>query len=101
MKQVNETDFAKEVASGVVLVDFFATWCGPCRMQAVVLEEVLEENPDMNVVKVDVDQDPNLARKFGIMSIPTLVLMKDGQPVEKHVGLMQNEELVKFYNSAK
>ena len=99
MKQINEKNFAQETASGRVLVDFFATWCGPCRMQAVVLEEVAAEHPEMNIVKVDVDENPALARKFGIMSIPTLVLLEDGELAKKHVGLMQNEDLINFYNS--
>ena len=99
MKQINEKNFAQETASGRVLVDFFATWCGPCRMQTVVLEEVAAEHPEMNIVKVDVDENPALARKFGIMSIPTLVLLEDGELAKKHVGLMQNEDLINFYNS--
>ena len=99
MKQINEKNFAQETASGRVLVDFFATWCGPCRMQAVVLEEVAAEHPEISIVKVDVDENPALARKFGIMSIPTLVLLEDGEFAKKHVGLMQNEDLINFYNS--
>lgn len=99
MKQINEKNFAQETASGRVLVDFFATWCGPCRMQAVVLEEVAAEHPEISIVKVDVDENPALARKFGIMSIPTLVLLEDGELAKKHVGLLQNEDLINFYNS--
>ena len=99
MKQINEKNFAQETASGRVLVDFFATWCGPCRMQTVVLEEVAAEHPEINIVKVDVDENPALARKFGIMSIPTLVLLEDGELAKKHVGLLQNEDLINFYNS--
>ena len=99
MKQINEKNFAQETASGRVLVDFFATWCGPCRMQAVVLEEVAAEHPEISIVKVDVDENPALARKFGIMSIPTLVLLEDGELAKKHVGLMQDEDLINFYNS--
>ncbi len=99
MKQINEKNFAQETASGRVLVDFFATWCGPCRMQTVVLEEVAAEHPEISIVKVDVDENPALARKFGIMSIPTLVLLEDGELAKKHVGLLQNEDLINFYNS--
>lgn len=99
MKQINASEFDEEVKSGVTVVDFFATWCAPCRMMGMILEEVSEEHPEFNIVKVDVDQNEALARKFGIMSIPTIVIMRDGKQVEKHVGLMQKEDLVDLVNS--
>ena len=67
-------DFNEEVKEGVVLVDFFATWCGPCKMLGPVLEEIAKEQTDLKIVKVDVDQHESLAQQFGIMSVPTLVL---------------------------
>ena len=99
MKQINASEFDEEVKSGVTVVDFFATWCAPCRMMGIILEEVSEEHPDFNIVKVDVDQNEALARKFGVMSIPTIVIMRDGKQVEKHVGLMQKEDLIDLVNS--
>ena len=68
-------------------------------MMGGVLEEVQESNPDFNILKVDVDQNPNLARRFGIMSIPTIILMNNGEMVDKHVGLMTNEDLINFVKS--
>lgn len=99
MEKINEKNFKEKTEKGLVLVDFFATWCGPCRMQSAVIEEVLETNPEINVCKIDVDESPNVARQFGIMSIPTLILMKDGQVLKKHVGLLQNDDLIDFYKN--
>ncbi len=99
MEKINEKNFKEKTEKGLVLVDFFATWCGPCRMQSAVIEEVLETNPEVNVLKIDVDESPNVARQFGIMSIPTLILMKDGQVLKKHVGLLQNDDLIDFYKN--
>lgn len=99
MEKINEKNFKEKTEKGLVLVDFFATWCGPCRMQSAVIEEVLETNPEINVLKIDVDESPNVARQFGIMSIPTLILMKDGQVLKKHVGLLQNDDLIDFYKN--
>ena len=77
-----------------VLVDFWATWCGPCRMLAPVVEQVSEENEGkLAVGKVNVDDCPDLAMKFGVMSIPTLILLKDGQVVDKRVGYQPKNQL--------
>lgn len=101
MKIIEEKDFKNEIEKGVVLVDFFATWCMPCRMMAQILEEVDEEvSSYAKIVKVDVDQSENLAKTFGVMSIPTLILFKNGEMVEKQVGVMQKNqcvELIKKY----
>ena len=100
MKEINEKDFESEISEGLVLVDFFATWCGPCRMMSMILEEVEEEVKDkVKIVKVDVDDNEGLARKFGIMSIPTLILFENGKLYEKHVGLWQKDDLVELINS--
>ena len=91
MKIINELMKEKKV----VLVDFFATWCGPCRMLSPILEEVSEEsNGEYEVVKVDVDESYALAKKFGIMSVPTMIIFQNGEEVEKIIGLRQKEDLV-------
>lgn len=99
MKHINEAQFEDETKKGLTVVDFFATWCGPCRMMGQILEEVEETNPEIKIVKIDVDENPNLARKFGIMSIPTIIVMKDGEMAGKHVGLMQADDFVEFVKS--
>ena len=94
MKVITEKEFDVEIKEGIVLVDFYATWCGPCRMMAMILEELEEEvGEKVKIVKVDVDNDENLARRFGIMSIPTLLLYVNGELYKKHVGLWQKEDL--------
>lgn len=87
--EVSDASFATEVLSSKnpVLVDFWATWCGPCRMVAPVLEEIAAEKAgQLTVAKLDVDANPETARDFQVVSIPTLILFKDGQPVKRIVG---------------
>ena len=84
--------FKEETATGTVLVDFFATWCGPCQMLSPVIEE-LDKKHDIKVLKVDVDELSDLAREFRVMSIPTLVVFKDGKMVKKELGYMPLERL--------
>ena len=84
----------------VVAVDFWATWCGPCKMLASVIEELADDFDGRAVIgKVDVDENEDLARRFGIMSIPTVLIFKDGQLVDKHVGFRQKTQLADAINS--
>ncbi len=76
-----------------VLVDFYADWCGPCRMIAPVLEELAKETPDARIVKVDVDQASQLAVRYGVSSIPNLIVFKDGEIAAQHVGLANKAQL--------
>ena len=94
--KVNENDFQKVVLDSdkPVLVDFFATWCGPCRMLAPTVHELAEEYPEIKVVQIDVDEAPSLARTFGIESIPTLVAVRDGEVVGKSVGLVEKSKIL-------
>lgn len=79
-----------------VLLDFWATWCGPCRMVAPVLEEIAAERDDILVGKINVDEEMELAVKFGIVSIPTLIVMKNGEVANKAVGFMPKAEILKL-----
>ena len=102
MKEVNITsaNFENEVlhSDKPVLLDFWAEWCGPCRMQAPVLAEFAEKHEEVKVGKVNVDQQPVLAAQFGIMSIPTLMLFKGGKPVAQRIGLQNVASLEQMIN---
>ncbi|WP_239615771.1 thioredoxin [Cohnella mopanensis] len=91
---ITKDNFTENVAQGVSLLDFWAPWCGPCKMQLPIVEELSEElKGTATIAKVNVDEEPELASQFGVMSIPTLILFKDGQPVDKLVGLQSKESL--------
>ena len=91
---LTQGNFESSVSEGTVLIDFWATWCGPCRMQAPILEQLDEElGGSVKICKVDVDEEPNLARRFRILSIPTLVVMKDGKVTATRVGVQSVDEL--------
>ena len=92
----NKSDFVDATASGTVLVDFYANWCGPCKMLAPVLEQFANDMPDVQVVKVDVDVVSDVAKEFGVVSIPTLILCKEGEIVDKQVGFMNINQLKAF-----
>ena len=77
-----------------VLLDFYATWCGPCRMVSPLVDEIAEEHPEFTVGKIDVDAEGELAQQFGIVSIPTIVAMKDGEIVRQNVGYAPKDELL-------
>lgn len=92
--KVTDADFDSKVESGVQLVDFWATWCGPCKMIAPVLEELAADyEGKADILKLDVDENPSTAAKYEVMSIPTLIVFKDGQPVDKVVGFQPTENL--------
>ena len=95
---ITKDNFNTEVlqASQLVLLDFWAEWCGPCRMLAPVLDQIAAERTDIKVGKVNVDNEPELARQFGVMSIPTLVVMKDGQAVAQTVGVQPKEAILRM-----
>ena len=93
---VNRESFEKIIAQNgkTVLVDFWATWCGPCRMIAPVLEEVAKERPDITVCKVDVDEERELALEYNVSSIPTLLVFRDGKIVNQSIGAVPKEEIL-------
>ena len=93
---VTKDNFEQEVMQSdkTVLVDFFATWFGPCRMVSPIVDEIAAEHPEFKIVKVDVDTEPELAQKFGVMSIPTLIVIKDGKIAEQSTGAKPKAQIL-------
>ena len=94
MLHLNKENFDEPIASGTVLVDFWASWCGPCKMIAPIVEEIAAERPDITVGKVNVDEEMDLARRFGIASIPTILVFKNGELSKTSIGYCSKEELL-------
>jgi thioredoxin 1 len=95
---ITKDNFKSEVLDykGTVLVDFWADWCGPCRMLSPIVDEVANENPNIKVGKINVDEQQELSAQFGIMSIPTLLVFKNGEKVSESIGLIPKEQVEKM-----
>ncbi len=96
----NKDDFHEKIASGTCIVDFYADWCAPCRMIGPVLEQIAEENTDIKVVKVNVDENIELAGEFGVRGIPALFVTKEGKTVAQRAGFMPKDALVEWVKTA-
>ncbi len=98
VKKINNSEFENEVLNGkgIALVDLFADWCGPCQMIAPIIEEISNEKTDVSFFKVNVDDTPEVAIKYGVSSIPTLLVFKDGELVNKAVGAYPKEAIIKL-----
>ncbi len=100
-EQINSADWQAKVldATEPVLVDFFATWCGPCKMMAPVIDEVAaEKGASAKVYKIDIDENMDIAQKYGVMSIPTFIVFKGGQPTAQTLGAQPKENIMKLFD---
>lgn len=102
IKHISENEFEREVLNEdkLVVVDFFATWCGPCKMLAPILEEVQGELKEVKIVKIDIDKNPNSASKYKVRSIPTIKIFKNGEEVKTNVGFVPKEALISMIEKA-
>ena len=93
---LNEDNFEEEVlkSSEPVLVDFFATWCGPCQMMSPILDELSEEEKSVKICKIDTDENMNLAKEYGIMTIPCIIAFKDGKELNRSIGVVDKKSLL-------
>ena len=98
--ELNDLNFAAETKSGTVLVDFWAPWCGPCRMQTPILEQIVGKVAGAKIAKLNVDDAPAIAAKYGVMSIPTLLVLKNGEIAKQFVGVQQASVLVAALEAA-
>src|SRR5574344_1872642 len=99
---INNDNFNEEVidAKKPILVDFFATWCGPCKMLSPIVEQVAQEMGDkVNIARVDIDEAMEIAQEYGIMSVPTLILFKDGAEVTRSIGFRQKSQIIDLINT--
>ena len=96
----NASNFEESIAKGIVILDFYADWCAPCRMIGPVLEQIAEENSDINVVKVNVDENMELANQYAVRGIPALFVLKDGKTVAQRAGFMPKDALVEWARNA-
>lgn len=97
VKHLNDENFDELIKEGIHLVDFYADWCGPCKMLAPILEQI----DFVDVIKINVDEHQELAIKYGVMSIPTIIFFKDGQEVRKEIGFRNLNDLKEIYESLK
>ena len=86
------------IKDGKVIVDFFATWCGPCQMAGPVLEEIAKEHSNIKVIKIDIDKHEDIAREYGVMSVPTFVFYEDGNQINRQAGFMPKDVLLSYFN---
>lgn len=103
LKNITAENFETEVKNSkdFILVDFYATWCGPCKMLAPVLEQVADEVKEKaSIVKLDIDECLDIAKEYNVMSVPTMVLFKDGKEVDRIVGLRQKNQIIEAINNA-
>ncbi len=96
---LTEENFTSETSTGITLVDFYADWCGPCKMITPIIEELSQELTDVKIAKVDIDTNQTVTGNFNVTSVPTIVILKDGQEVERVVGVKSKEDLTQLINS--
>jgi len=96
--ELNETNFETAIGKGIAIVDFWAPWCGPCKMMTPIIDKLSINHPELIVAKVNIDESPEIAKKYNIMSIPTIIIYKDGEPLEQTVGVVTEKAIIEKVN---
>lgn len=95
-KNLNESNFKESISSGISLIDFHTSWCNPCKTLGPIIDEISFENPEINVAKVDADQNMDLCKEFNVRNIPTILLFKNGEVVERTTGLKSKKDILEM-----
>ena len=98
---IDSSNFASSIAEGIAIIDFWAPWCAPCKMMAPVVDKIAQNNPDILVGKVDIDECKEIAKKYNILSIPTLIIFKNGEEADRTVGVTQEKKIMEKVNAIK
>ena len=96
---LTEENFDSTISKGIAVIDFTAPWCGPCKMLSPIIDKIAENNPDIIVAKVDIDQSPAITLRYNVMSIPTILIFKDGEPKEQTVGVVSEKVIMQKVDS--
>jgi thioredoxin 1 len=99
--ELNESNFDRTIAKGISIIDFWAPWCGPCKMMTPIIEKIAEDNTEIIVGKVNIDKSQSIAQKFNVLSIPTILIMKDGEPMEQTVGVVSASTILQKIEKVK
>jgi len=99
--ELDNENFDEEIKNGLVLVDFYASWCGPCKMMHPVINDIANNYSNLKIIKIDVDKHSEIARNYSVMSIPTIMLFKDGEIIEKNIGFISKEQLERWFENNK
>ena len=99
--QLNTDNFAEQTNSGVSLVDFWAPWCGPCKMLSPIIDQIADEFEDIKICKVDIDENSEIAAKYNVRTIPAVFILKDGEIMEQFIGVQSKQALIEAINNAK
>ncbi|MDR2462051.1 MAG: thioredoxin [Mycoplasmataceae bacterium] len=98
MQKLNSKNFSKSIEKNTWVVDFYADWCGPCKMLSPIFENVAKKYPKINFTKINVDESNDIAEKYNVLSIPTIIVFKDGKKYSQHVGFISEEKLIDLFN---